>query len=159
MGNNVINKILVGIIAVIGLIFYIMIMRDPDNASGSIDLMLRFTYFVLGITVLVSIWVWIKEMMSHPEKLKQTALIIILFLLVVAIAKFVLASKESVTYYPNIHVDANTSNWIDTGLFTFYILGILAVLLMFLSPVLSMFAGKGSTSSEEVYGGATDEAE
>ncbi len=145
------NKIIVGIIAVIGLIFYIMIMKDTEDADGYIDGMLKFTYVVLAFTLLASVWVWFKEMLSHPEKLKQTALVTVLFLLIVAIAKYVLASNQPVHYNPNIDVDATTSNWVDTGLYTFYILGTIAVLLMFLSPVLSGIGMGGSNKVSEEY--------
>ena len=148
---TLINKIIVGIIAVIGLIFYIMIMKDSDNAGGAIDGMLKFTYFVLLIAVLASIWVWLKEMVSHPGKLKQTAIVTIIFLLIVAIAKYGLASNKAEHYYPNIDVDPVTSNWVDTGLYTFYILGTIAVLLMFLSPVLSAIGQKRAAALEEEY--------
>ena len=144
------NKIIVGIIAAIGLIFFIMIMKDTEDAGGYIDGMLKFTYVVLAITLLASVWVWFKEMLSHPEKLKQTAMVTVLFLAIVAIAKYVFASNQPVHYKPNINVDATTSNWVDTGLYTFYILGTIAVLLMFLSPVLSGIGMGGNKASEEV---------
>ena len=155
------NKIIVGIIAVIGLIFYIMIMKDTEDAGGYIDGMLKFTYAVLAFTLLASVWVWFKEMLSHPEKLKQTALVTVLFLVIVAIAKYVLASNQPAHYKPNINVDAATSNWVDTGLYTFYILGTIAVLLMFLSPVLSgigMGKNKASEEYEEEYEETYEEA-
>ncbi len=150
---NLITKIIVGLIAIVGFILFVMIMKDTENAGGVIDAMLNFTYLVLAIAVVASVWVWFKELISHPEKLKQTALVTIAFLAVVAIAKFVFASNEPVHYYPNINVDANTSNWVDTGLFTFYILGTVAVLLMFLSPVLSMLGGNKAqaVADEEIY--------
>ncbi len=143
------SKIIVGIIAVIGLVFYIMIMSDTENADSAINNMLMFTYVVLAITVLASLWVWFKEMLSHPEKLKQTTIVTVLFLLIVAIAKYGLASNQPAHYYPNIDVDASTSNWVDTGLYTFYILGTIAILLMFLSPVLSGIGFGGNKTVEE----------
>ena len=142
------SKIIVGVIAVIGLLFFIMIMKDTEEAGGSIDGMLKFTYLVLALTVLASVWVWLKEMFSHPDKLKQTAIVTVLFLAIVAIAKFVLASNKAEHYYPNIDVDAKTSGWVDAGLYTFYILGTIAVLLMFLSPVLSGFGSKKAIADE-----------
>ena len=142
------SKIIVGVIAVIGLIFFIMIMKDTEEAGGSIDGMLKFTYLVLVVTVVASVWVWFKEMLSHPEKLKQTAIVTVIFFVIVAIAKFVLASNKAEHYYPNIDVDAKTSGWVDAGLYTFYILGTIAVLLMFLSPVLSSIGGKKAVEVE-----------
>lgn len=144
---NLITKIIVGIIAVVGLIFYIMIMQNPDNADAAIDYMLNFTYIVLGFAVLLTFWVWLKELLSHPQKLKETAIVSIIFLGIVLFAKYVLASNQPEHYYPNINIDATTSNWVDTGLYTFYILGAIAVLLMFLSPLLSKLADSGSKSS------------
>jgi uncharacterized membrane protein len=146
---NLINKIIVGVIAVVGTILYFMIMKDPDNADGIIDTILNFTYFVLAFAVIVSVWVWFKEMLSHPEKLKQTAIVTVIFLAIVLFSKYVLASNQPAHYYPNINVDATTSNWVDTGLYTFYILGTIAVLLMFLSPVLSMIGGGNGSSNDE----------
>lgn len=144
---TLITKIIVGIIAVVGLIFYIMIMQNPDNADTAIDYMLNFTYIVLGFAVLLTFWVWLKELLSHPQKLKETAIVSIIFLGIVLFAKYVLASNQPEHYYPNINIDATTSNWVDTGLYTFYILGAIAVLLMFLSPLLSKLAESGSKSS------------
>jgi len=148
---NLINRLIVGAIAVIGVILFIMlVLKDSENAGGAIDTILRFTYIVLLIAVIVSIWVWFKEMISHPGKLKQVAIVTVIFLAIVFFSKYVLASNKAVHYFPNIDVDAKTSNWVDTGLYTFYILGTIAVLLMFLSPVLSMIGGgKGSSNYEE----------
>jgi len=147
---TLINKIIVGVIAIIGVILYFMIMKDPDNADGIINTMLRFTYLVLAFAVIVSVLVWFKEMLSHPAKLKQTVIVTVIFLAIVLFAKYVLASNQPVHYFPNIDVDAKTSNWVDTGLYSFYILGTIAVLLMFLSPVLSMFgSGNGSSSNNK----------
>jgi len=145
---TLINKIIVGVIAIIGVILYFMIMKDADNASGIIDTMLRFTYFVLAFAVFVSVLVWFKEMLSHPAKLKQTVIVTVIFLAIVFFAKYVLASNQPVHYFPNIDVDAKTSNLVDTGLYTFYIFGTIAILLMFLSPVLTML-GSGSSSNRK----------
>ena len=146
---SLIEKIIVGVIAIIALFYYISIMKNTEDASGAIDGMLRFTYVILVLTIVATVWVWLKEIITHPAKLKQTFLFVGLFAVVVLIAKYVLASSEPVTYYPNIHVDANTSNWVDTGLYTFYILAFVAIALMFLSPVLSFVAEKKSLGQEE----------
>ncbi len=149
---TLITKIIVGAIAIIGLVLFIMIMKDPDNADRAIDAMLNFTYLVLAFAVIASVWVWLKDLLSHPEKLKQTVFVTVIFLGIVAFSKYVLASNQPVHYYPNINVDATTSNWVDTGLYTFYILGTIAVLLMLFSPVLSVLgSGSSSGASEEEY--------
>ena len=146
---SLISIIVIGIIAIVGLALFVMIMTDSKIVGDDpIDLMIKFTYLVIAITVLAAIFVWVKEMIFHPKKLKQTAISTVIFLAVVAIAKFVLASNKPEHYYPHIDVDGNTSGWVDTGLYTFYILGTIAVLLMFLSPVLSGLGGKNNTVEE-----------
>ncbi len=157
---SLLQKIIVGIIAIVALYFYVSIMRNTEEADGSIDAMLRFTYVVLVLALIATVLVWLKDIVSHPKKLMQTLIFVGLFALVVLIAKFGLASNEAVDYYPNIHVDANTSNWVDTGLYTFYILGFAAIALMFLSPVLSLISGgsASATSDEEAEFEEEDEA-
>ena len=147
---SLIQKIIVVVIAAIAAFFYISIMKNTEEAGGSIDSMLRFTYVILVLALVGTVLVWFKDIISHPKKLMQTLVFVGLFALVVLIAKFVLASKEAVDFSPTLHVDANTSNWVDTGLYTFYILGALAILLMFLSPVLSMLGGGSKSVAAEV---------
>jgi len=90
------------------------------------------------------------DVISHPEKLKQTGVVTSVFLLVVVVSKFAFASSKPEQLTSKISIDGNTSSWIDTGLYTFYILGFLAILLMFLSPFLSGFGGKSSNVEELV---------
>jgi len=148
---SLIQKIIVIAIAAIAAFFYISIMKNTEEAGGSIDSMLKFTYFILVLALIGTVLVWLKDIISHPKKLMQTLIFVGLFALVVLIAKFVLASKEAVDFTPTLHVDAKTSNWVDTGLYTFYILGAVAILLMFLSPVLSALgAGNKSVATTTV---------
>ncbi len=144
---SLLQKVIVGVIAVIAAFFYVSIMKNTEEAGGSIDAMLRFTYIILVIALIGTLLVWLKDIISHPKKLMQTLIFVGLFALIVLIAKFALASNQAVDYYPNIHVDAATSNWVDTGLYTFYILAAAAILLMFLSPVLSLLGGGSSNTS------------
>ena len=143
---NLIGKIIIGIIAVIAVIFFIPIIRNPHDSDTAIDGMITFTKFVLIITIIIATFVWVKDIVTHPKKLVQTAISAGIFLLVVLIAKYALASNKAADFGKH-HIDAGTSNWIDTGLYTFYILGAVAVLLMFISPVLSMFAPNATANA------------
>jgi len=153
---SLLQKVIVGVIAVVAAYFYISIMKNTEEAGGSIDAMLRFTYIILVIALIGTLLVWLKDILSNPKKLMQTLIFVGLFALIVLIAKFALASNQAVDYYPNIHVDATTSNWVDTGLYTFYILAVAAILLMFLSPVLSLMGG-GSSKVSDSYEEETEE--
>ena len=137
---------IIGIIAVIALFFFIPIIRNPHDSDSAINGMITFTKFVLIFAIIIAAFVWVKDIVTHPKKLMQSVISAGIFLLVVLIAKYALASNKSVDF-GKLHVDAGTSNWIDTGLYTFYILGAVAVLLMFISPVLSMFAPNATANA------------
>jgi len=141
------GKIIVGVIAIIAIVFYVLILRNSDTDSSSIDNMITFTKFVLIITALFAVLVWIKDIVTHPKKLIQSLIFAVIFIIVILIAKYALASNEAVVYSNKLSIDAGTSNWIDTGLYTFYILGAIAILLMFLSPVFSMFAPNATANA------------
>jgi len=158
---SLIQKIIVIVIAVIAVFFYVKIMKNPEEAGGYIDNMLRFTYVVLALALLGTVLVWIKDIVTNPKNLMQMLVYLGLFALVVLIAKFVLASNEPVVYGSKLKIDAETSNWVDTGLYTFYILAVIAILLMLLSPVLSLVGGghKAVEAVEEVFEDDDDETE
>ncbi len=150
---NLIQKIIVVVIALIAAIYYISIMKAGEGETGSIDGMLRFTYIILVIALIGTVLVWLKDLIMHPKKLMQTLIFVGVFVVIVLFAKYGLASDEAVQYSNGMKIDANTSNWVDTGLFTFYILAVIAILLMFLSPVFSMFSGGKSTAVAEEFSG------
>lgn len=141
---------IIGILALIALFFFVSIAKDVDNAGGAIDGFISYTFFVLAIAVLATVAAWLMDVIAHPSKLKQTGVAAIAFLVVVGIAKFAFASNKGEQLTSKLFVDAKTSNWIDTGLYTFYILAIIAILLVFLSPVLTSFGGKSSLAVEEL---------
>jgi hypothetical protein len=145
-----IQMAIVGVLALIALIFFVLIAKDVDNAGGAIDGFITYTFVVLAIALFATVAVWLMDVISHPEKLKQTGVVTSVFLLVVVVSKFAFASSKPEQLTSKISIDGNTSSWIDTGLYTFYILGFLAILLMFLSPFLSGFGGKSSNVEELV---------
>ena len=150
---NLIQKLIFIVIAAIAAYFYIMILinkEDTKALSAPLNGMLNFTYVILVLTLVGAVLVWLKDIITHPKKLMQTLIFVGLFALVVLIAKYALASNKAVTYSPSLSIDANTSNWVDTGLYTFYILAAIAILLMFLSPVFSLIGGGTSKAVQEV---------
>jgi len=137
---------LVLVIALIALFFFIKVFLNSDDTmndalNSAMNGMLYFTYIVLAAAALMAVFIWFAEMFSHPKKLVEFLISAGLFLLVVLVAKFALASNSPVKYNENLQINANTSNWIDTGLYTFYILAVIAIIAMILSPILSGMGG------------------
>jgi len=143
-----IQMAIVGILAIIALIFFVSIAKDVKHSGDAINGFITYTFVVLAIAIFATVIVWLMDVISHPEKLKKTGIAIIAFLAIVAIAKFIFASNNPEQLTSKLSIDGNTSSWIDTGLFTFYILGFIAILLMFLSPFLSGFSNKSSNQEE-----------
>ncbi len=152
---KIIRNILVVVIAVIALLFFVQILINSgdgemnDALKGAIDGLFYVTYVVLAATVLMAVFVWFAELFTHKKKLVEFGISAALFLMVILIAKYVLASNEPVTYNSNLKIDASTSNWVDTGLFTFYILAAIAILSILLSPLLTGFGSWGSEKKLE----------
>jgi NADH:ubiquinone oxidoreductase subunit 6 (subunit J) len=152
---NIIRKVLVLVIAVIALLFFVQILINSgdgevnDALQGAIDGLFYVTYVVLASTVLMAVFVWFAELFTHKKKLVEFGISAGLFIMVILIAKYVLASNDPVTYNSNLKIDAATSNWVDTGLFTFYILGVIAILSIVLSPLLTGFGSWGSEKKLE----------
>ncbi len=160
MDNKTLKYIRTGlvlVIALISLVFFVQILTnggeteaDQASLSSAINGLFSVTYVVLIIALILTVLAWLTELISHPKKLVQFLIAAGLFIVVILIAKYVLASSDPVNY-GKLHIDGSTSNWVDTGLYTFYILGAIALLLMFLSPVLSMIGIGGGNASEEEY--------
>ncbi len=146
---------LVLVIALIALFFFVRVVSNSgdtvnDALNGAMNGMLYFTYIVLAAATLMAVFIWFAEMFSHPKKLVEFLISAGLFLLVVLVAKFALASNSPIKYSESLQIDGSTSNWIDTGLYTFYILATIAILAMILSPLLSGLGAGGSIKPEEI---------
>ncbi len=145
---------LVLVIALIALFFFIKVASNKDDLTGdafqgAMNGMLYFTYIVLAAATLMAVFIWFAEMFTHPKKLVEFLISAGLFLFVVLIAKFALASNQAVQYSDKLKISASTSNWVDTGLYTFYILAVIAILAMILSPLLTGFGAWGSNKELE----------
>ncbi len=152
---KIIRSVLVLVIAIIALLFFVQILINSgegemnDALKGAINGLFYVTYVVLAVTVLMAVFVWFAELFTHKKKLVEFIISAGLFLMVVLVAKYALASNEPVVYNQNLQIDATTSNWVDTGLFTFYILAAIAILSILLSPLLTGFGAWGSDKKLE----------
>ncbi len=146
---------LVLIIALLAGLFFVKILTNTgdgemnDALQGAINGMFYVTYIVFAVTAVMAVLVWFAELFTSKKKMLEFLISAGLFLLVILIAKYALASNEPVTYNSNLKIDASTSNWIDTGLFTFYILAVIAILSAFLSPILTSFVSGGNKKEFE----------
>jgi len=155
---SLIQKIIVVVIALIAAFYYISIMNSTNEDTGSIDGMMRFTYIILVIALIGTVLVWLKDLIMHPKKLVQTLVFAAIFLIIILFAKYGLASNSPEHYANGISINATTSNWVDTGLYTFYILAVIAILLMILSPVFTLMgAGKSNNVAIDEISEGTEE--
>ena len=150
MESKTIGYIQIGIIAIIslvGLYFFYDIASDTKEATGTG--MIKFTYFMLGITLFAALVVWILDIISDVDKLKRFGISLGVFLLVLLGSYF--AADGGEYKLGKLAVDDSTSKWIDTGLSMFYVLVILAILLMIFSPVITtLVSGSKKQQVEEI---------
>lgn len=135
MGIYKILKIVLILLSVVGIVFCGMIIAKGDEvvaATGEgLSGFLYVAYIMLGLTILlVGIFV-IQGLFAG--NIKGTLISVGAFLLVVVIA-YVLADGTPMTVGGDV-LSASGSKWVDTGLYTFYIMALLAIAAMVLTGV------------------------
>ena len=128
MSLHKIIKILVGVLAVIGIIFALMIITGND---GMIDNMLYVTYTVLAI-ILALVLVFVLKGLFQGD-IKKTLFSVGAFLIVLFIA-YAMSSGTDLDLTPftdkGMEVTESTSKYVGAGLYAFYALAIIAILTM-----------------------------
>lgn len=128
MALHKILKIVALLLGVAGVIFLAMIIAKGDTvvtATGEgVDGFLYIAYITFAITVVFVLFFVIKGIFAG--NIKNTLISVGAFLLVVVIA-YVLADGNPMTMQEGNMLSASASKWVGTGLYTFYILAILAV--------------------------------
>ncbi|WP_158975521.1 hypothetical protein [Cellulophaga sp. L1A9] len=142
---NKIIKIILIALSVIGLVLWVMLVKESEVTvgNGSMNFMFIITFILLAIAVLASLFFGFKNVFSSPEGLKRTA-IGVGGLIVVAILSYVFASGtdvniEDMEQKTGILTDVSTIKTIGTFLNMFFILTIIAVGSMILPGVKKMF--------------------
>ncbi|MCF8713383.1 hypothetical protein JM658_00950 [Joostella atrarenae] len=128
-----IAKILAIILSVIGLVLWVLIAQNDDN-EGFIGIMINLgiwlTVIVAGITFIFSI----VGLASDADKLKKALISVAAFAVIVLVSYFVFANGSDVNLQQmadrGIDVTEGTVKAVDAGLWTFYILAVLAILAM-----------------------------
>jgi len=140
--NKILNivKIVIGILAAI--LFVRIMIENDDLIKDSAELQnslispdLYLAYIVLGITVvLVLIFTLVGVFKGN---IKKTLISVGLFALVIAISYFALAGDFGVgrAISDTETLSLSGAKWIGAGLYTFYILALVAIAAMFISTI------------------------
>ena len=133
MNLQKIVKILVLIIGVIAVFFLARIMMIGDEAiesdatnQGIVGSFITLALITLGIAAIITLLFTLKNLLTHPDKLKQALISIGLFAVVVAIAYFTSSGVEKDLGDGKI-LTAGESQWVEAGIRTFYFLVLAAV--------------------------------
>lgn len=144
MNLQKIIKIAVLIIGVIALFFLIRIMMIGDEVieadasqQGIVSSFITLAIITLAITTIITLLFSLKNLVSSPQKLKQSLIAVGLFAVVIIIAFVMSSGTEQVLDGGDI-LTASESRWIETGIRTFYILVIAAAGAMMFSGVKKM---------------------
>ncbi|QLE00879.1 hypothetical protein HX109_04590 [Galbibacter sp. BG1] len=125
-----IAKILAIILGVIGLGLWLAIVYQDSN-EGVISIMINLGIWLTVIIAAITFIFSLVGLASDPDKLKKSLISVGVFALIIAISYFVLASGSDIDLDKmaarDIDVSENTVRWVGAGLWTFFILAILAV--------------------------------
>ena len=135
MGLHKILKIVALLLSVVGIIFLAIIIAKGDqvvtDTGVGLDGFLYTAYITLALTVAFVLFFVIKGIFSG--NIKNTLISVGAFLLIVIIS-YVLADGSPMQMR-DISLSASGSKWVDTGLYMFYIMAILAIGAMIFSEI------------------------
>ena len=128
MALHKILKIIALLLGVAGVIFLAMIIAKGDEAVSAtgegVDGFLYVAYITFAITIVFVLFFVLKGIFAG--NIKNTLISVGAFLLIVVIA-YVLADGNPMPMQEGEMLSESGSKWVGTGLYTFYILAILAV--------------------------------
>ncbi len=136
MKVNKLISILIVILALVSFGLYYVV-ATKDDAGGAIDTLINLTKILLYFTAIAAIIGLIKDIFSSKKALKYTLMGLGGFAAVIFIASM-LADKSPYQLGDTTY-SASTSFWTDTGLWTFYLLAIIALILMLFSWITDFF--------------------
>ena len=143
--QNIVN-IISAILGIIGVIFLLRIMGTGDEqieidaTQGSYSLVtpiIELARIVLILTISVTLIFSLRGLFSNKEKLKKASISIGFFLLIIFISYMASTGVETPMKDGKV-LSENGSRWVGTGILVFYILFIIAIVLMFLSGLRKM---------------------
>jgi NADH:ubiquinone oxidoreductase subunit 6 (subunit J) len=121
-------KIVALLLGVAGVIFLAMIIAKGDEAVSAtgegVDGFLYVAYIIFAITLIFVLFFVIKGVFAG--NIKNTLISVGAFLAIVLIS-YVMADGNPMTMSEGEMLSASGSKWVGTGLYTFYILAIIAI--------------------------------
>ena len=132
---STLTKLVVFLIALVAALIYVLILRTENQVY--IDYSILLTKFLLYVMAILALVVWIKDIFSSKKSLIYTLVSLGVFLFIVLIA-YLSASNEPYKLGDKVF-SASVSKWADTGLYTFYILFGISVLLLVVSALFGGF--------------------
>ncbi len=157
-------KLLVLVLAVIAGLLYILMVKSGDvkTQNAYIDNLLNLTVALLYVTAILAVLGWIMDIFASKKSMVYTLISFGVFLVIVLLA-YSQASDKPFTV-GGIEYSGTVSKWSDTGLYTFYILAVIAVVLMVFTSLFSGISLGGNKKTvlaegEEVEAGEEPEEE
>ena len=133
MNLNKIVKIIVAIIGVVALFFLARILMLGDDAiandasnQGVVSSFIMLAVIVLIATAAVTVLFTLINLITHPNKLKEAIVSIVIFAVIIAIAYFMSSGVEQELGDGKM-LSASGSKWVETGIRTFYFLVVIAL--------------------------------
>lgn len=134
MGLHKILKIVGLVLSLIGVYFLAMIILKGDDAiieSGSgIDGFLYTAYVIFALVVIAVVIFGLKGLFSG--NIKNTLITLGAFVVVIAIS-YAMADDTPMMLKDGDMLSESGSKWVGAGLYTFYLLGVIAIGSMFIS--------------------------
>lgn len=132
MNLHKVTKIAAIVISILSLVALGGLMATSDSEDNSwISPLIYLSYIILLACIVVVLIYVFKNLFSNKENLKKTLIYIGVFFGVVLVS-FILADGTEIKSASNeIIASESTSKWVSTGLNTFYLLAIVAIVTMF----------------------------
>ena len=143
MNFQFIVKVLSAILGLSGAICLFIVMGSGDetikmNASqgdfSAVSPLISIAQVTLFLTVAATLIFSLKALFANTEKLKKASIFIGIFLLIVGVA-YVSSSGVETPLKDGKFLSESGSRWVETGIRTFYILSISAILSMVFSGI------------------------
>ncbi|MGB1268129.1 MAG: hypothetical protein ACPG45_00160 [Flavobacteriaceae bacterium] len=124
----------IAVISVIGLAFWIMIIKGGDDSSA-IDMMLWLGKILVFGAGAIAVVLSLKNIASNPAKIKAAGISLVALLVIVGISYALSSGQEVLSETGEQMVSESGSKYVGTGLRVFYILVIIALGAMVASGV------------------------
>ncbi len=120
-------SILIAVIALIGAVLWVLIVR-ADGSEGPIGAMLNVGKWLVIIGAVIALIFTLKNIFSDGQKIKKTLTSVIAFAVLAGIA-YVMAKGVAIEEGENT-ITESASKMVGTGIYLFYLLAAIAILIM-----------------------------